>query len=70
MYVKIMATAINAKLKKGEKPDLSIKDWKFIYDALECLIDIYNTSEEFPEYFQMEVLDMIENLDIRRGGDS
>lgn len=66
MYITIMKNAIMDKLKKAEKPDLSLKDWEFIWESLNALENIVEHSdEEYPEYFQDDVLNILKDYEGR-----
>lgn len=66
-YIEIMAKALKGKIEKDEKPDLSIKDWWFIYYCLTVLISIVSSYKEnkgdAPEYFEEDVADALERIE-------
>ena len=75
-YLTIMKDVLGAIITGGSKPDLSLKDWKFI---LECLVALDNISKEMDtinsEHFKykcelnFEVLEDVTGHEILKGGE-
>lgn len=63
-YVEIMKRAIKAKVDKEEKPDLSLKDWRYIVLSLMVLSEIMEV-DAWPEQFQKEVVEILDKLEDR-----
>ncbi len=63
-YVEIMKRAIKAKVDKEEKPDISLKDWRYICLSLMVLSEIMEV-DGWPEEFQKEVVEILDKLEDR-----
>lgn len=66
-YIEIMTKALKGKLDKDEKPDLSIKDWWFIYIclmALKAIVSSYKENKgDLPEYLEDDVAVALERIE-------
>lgn len=52
-YLTIMKEQLAKVILKDKKPDLSIKDWKFVLECLVALENIYNDLDNInAEYFK------------------